>query len=538
MDSAADSLLALSNTAAALAAEDDVDQDDDRSSSLSELEDDEADNLESDAVGEGSAVEGDSEAETERLEESPDKRSGTKAFRITPSKLAQSSQADERPEIESLTSESVISSPASSNEDLDNLSDAPAEDEEIEVVRNQNQSPTKRKREDEEEDEEEQGRARRRRTGSIASDGMKSDGESDADDIPSQPSRDASVEPGVEIGVAEDDQEEEEDEPEDEEQKADSNEEAVEKPKPGRGRTSRRRGKQEEPLQGEQEIEDDVVAGEESDDDVEVEVDDAETAAKNEELQAKRMAAMEALTALERHFAALRDRLYDERIAAINQELSQLAEHVPSHPELLRQLEAVRKYRDDKFEVEQKLLVYKIGALKNKSVAERSQIHSAYFQTVRDIRERHLERLSEHFSQIQRDRFRSETAIPSYTIPFPERRSKRITQQMVYNKEVSILAGVAKYVGFPAAPELSQSHPKEMEEDMQKMGVSFNSHVLYRLLTPYSFLHLRFDHPVLLESQARSRLPCQHKQLKNNFSRKMLGQILNTLSIVLVRVPM
>ena len=219
-----------------------------------------------------------------------------------------------------------------------------------------------------------------------------------------------------------------------------------------------------------QEAEEELEPVEESD---EAEVDDAEATAKSAEEQAKRMAAMEALTALERHFASLRDRLYDERIAAINQELAQLDEKVPSHPELLRQLEAVRKYRDDKFEVEQKLLVYKVGALKNKSVAERSQIHSAYYQSVRDIREAHLERLSEHFYRIQRDRFKSETAIPSYTIPFPDRRSKRITQQTAYNKEVSILSGVARYVGFPAAPELAQSYQKELEDDMQKMGVSW-----------------------------------------------------------------
>ena len=196
---------------------------------------------------------------------------------------------------------------------------------------------------------------------------------------------------------------------------------------------------------------------------------------------------MESLLALEKRFATLRDRsvaqfvcnscahldrLYDERIAGLNNELAQLSGPNPTHPELLRQVQLVQLYRDDKFEIEQKLLVFKIGALKRKSVAERSQIHSAYFQTVRDIRERHFERASEFFYRIQRDRFKTDDSLPNYTIPFPTRRSQQITQQTAYNKEVSVLSGVAKYVGFPAAPELTKARPSELDEDMEKMGVS------------------------------------------------------------------
>ena len=131
----------------------------------------------------------------------------------------------------------------------------------------------------------------------------------------------------------------------------------------------------------------------------------------------------------------------------------------------------MQKYRDDKFEYEQKLLVYKVGALKRKSVAERSQIHTAFFQKVREVREDMLERVSEHFYRIQRDRFKTEKRIPDYSIPFPARRPQQISQQMAYNKEVSILSGVAKYVGFPAAPELRNAREKELEADLEQMGV-------------------------------------------------------------------
>jgi Sds3-like len=498
MDSAADSLLALANTADALAAEEELGQDDDRSSSLSELEDEEPVNLDSEGAGQTPGIEADSEAETERLDESPDKISHKKVFGATPSKLAQATHVDQRPEIEALT-DSDISSPISLDDESDNLSDAPADEEEVGETLYENRLPGKRKREEDEPDEEEQDRARRRRTGSIASEDAKSDRESDPEELRSQQSRDGTAEPDGEVDGAEDEVEGEDDDNEETEQQAVSNEELKKMKAPVRGRTTRRRGKEDPGIEDEQEAEDEVEAGDESGEEDDVEVDDAEAVAKSEEEQAKRMAAMDALSALERHFAALRDRLYDERISAINQELAQLADSVPSHPELLRQLEAVRKYRDDKFEVEQKLLVYKIGTLKNKSVAERSQIHSTFFQTVRDVRERHLERLSEQFYRIQRDRFKTDSATPMYTIPFPDRRSKRITQQTAYNKEVSILSGVAKYVGFPAAPELATTHKKEMEDDMQKMGVSelYSGDGNVLIISQLSTAHIRTKAPRL-----------------------------------------
>jgi Sds3-like len=157
---------------------------------------------------------------------------------------------------------------------------------------------------------------------------------------------------------------------------------------------------------------------------------------------------------------------------ALNDDIAQLSASKPSHPEYLRQLECIKKYRDEKFDTEQKLLVYKIQSLKTKSVAQRSQIHSAYFQTVRDVREKHLDKIGERLTRVRRDHIKTEEKIPNYSIPFPTRRSAQVTQQTSYNKEVSILSGVAKYVGFPAAPNVTPAFQAEMDEDMEKMGVS------------------------------------------------------------------
>lgn len=467
MDSAADSLLALSNTAAAIAANDEPLSDDDRSSSLSEL-DDNLEDVEEEEMEAQRPGDVDSEAETERLQVTPDGVVKKKPFEVSPSKLVQREDVDMRPEIESLTG-SPVSSPISSHADSDldgELSDAPEAEDEVdqEPEAATGNSPNKRKRQESESDPEEAPRSQRRRTGSLESGQEKSEAESEHEDS-HRPSRERTNDPEVEIQGNEVEEAEEPEEESKETEKLESSEDNKEKPRS----RSRRKAKGDIIEEPQAEEEDEAEGAEESE---AVDENDAEAAAKSEEEQARRMAAMEALTSLEKHFAALRDRLYDEKIAAINHELALLQELRPAHPELLRQVEAVQKYRDEKFEVEQKLLVYKVGALKNKAVADRSQIHSQYFQTVRDIRERYLERISEHFYRIQRDRFKADSTVPNFTIPFPEKRSQQIIQQTAYNKEVSILSGVAKYVGFPAAPELASSAQKDIQDDMAKMGVS------------------------------------------------------------------
>ncbi|KAL4883658.1 Sds3-like-domain-containing protein [Aspergillus karnatakaensis] len=204
--------------------------------------------------------------------------------------------------------------------------------------------------------------------------------------------------------------------------------------------------------------------------------DDGEVAAKlEEESAAKRTSAMDSLTILEREFATLRDKIFDERLSKINRELDMLKGPNPTHPELLRQLECVKGYRDDKISYEQTLFQYRLQSLMNKSLAERAQSHSTFFQKVRDARERHSSVISKQFYSIQHDRFKTDDVSAQHYIPFPTRRSQQIAHQTAYNQEVSVLAGVSKYVGFPAAPSLASARPTELDEDLEKMGISIET---------------------------------------------------------------
>jgi Sds3-like len=166
-------------------------------------------------------------------------------------------------------------------------------------------------------------------------------------------------------------------------------------------------------------------------------------------------------------------RIYDEKIAKFDRELEQLTGPEPTHPELLRQLDCLQRHRDKKIHYEHTLFQYRLQSLMSRSLSDRASIHSTYFQRIRDTRERHSTAVSKQFYAIQHDRFKTEELGAHHYIPFPARRSQQISQQAAYNQEVSVMAGVAKYVGFPAAPSLSAARGTEIDDDFDKMGVSW-----------------------------------------------------------------
>lgn len=198
---------------------------------------------------------------------------------------------------------------------------------------------------------------------------------------------------------------------------------------------------------------------------------EVENPVKMEEL-AEKKCAMDALSAIEKCFARLRDKIYEERIAQCNQELAVLEQPVPIHPELLAMKEAIDQRRDQKLEYENNLMKFKLMTLQRESVANKAQAHSQYMQTVREVRDIYLESLNKNYYQVQRERRNCEGDVPDYIYTFTTKRSQQITHQTAYNTEVSILAGVAKYVGFPAAPKISSARSKEIDDDFRSMGIA------------------------------------------------------------------
>ena len=149
-----------------------------------------------------------------------------------------------------------------------------------------------------------------------------------------------------------------------------------------------------------------------------------------------------------------------------------LEQPAPIHPELLAMKEVIDHRRDQKVEYENDLMRLKLMTLQRESVANKAQAHSQYLQTIREVRDSYLESLNQRCYQVQRERRSCEGDVPDCMYTFTTKRSQQITHQTAYNTEVSILAGVAKHVGFPAAPKIGNARSKEIDDDFRSMGVS------------------------------------------------------------------
>ncbi len=125
--------------------------------------------------------------------------------------------------------------------------------------------------------------------------------------------------------------------------------------------------------------------------------------------------------------------------------------------------------RDDKIRVIDLEYKFNLQTLKRWAVARSAQIHAQYFQSVRESREKVLEDLGRQWYQIQQQRRVHANAVPDYGLRFPDSKAQRTKDAIAYNKEVSILAGIAKYEGFPAAPQVKGASSAEMDEDFEEI---------------------------------------------------------------------
>ena len=203
----------------------------------------------------------------------------------------------------------------------------------------------------------------------------------------------------------------------------------------------------------------------------EAEVDDVDAALKDEEEQERKRVALEQLGDIEKHFSSFRDRLYEERLARLNHEEWMLKQDPPIHPEYLAMMQCIDARRDGKLRLEDRRVEYNEQTINKTAVAKRAQILSQFYQDVRAIRERKLEHLGKQWYEIQHDRRAYGKNVDDYVLSFPTKKIEQVKNQIAYNTEVSILSGIAKYRGFPAAPAMSPATSQEREDDFKAMGV-------------------------------------------------------------------
>lgn len=168
-------------------------------------------------------------------------------------------------------------------------------------------------------------------------------------------------------------------------------------------------------------------------------------------------------------------RLHGEKLAAAEAELDQLNRPQPIHPDYVAQLQCIAARRDLKIQQECARLRYKIQALQTQTLAEHAQLHTQFFQEAREIREDRLSELGTAWYDIQKERRQCQTSevADKYTFKFPTKYSDQIRNQANYNREVSIISGLQRYVGFPAAPEIHGARSLELDDDLKAMKVRF-----------------------------------------------------------------
>lgn len=163
-------------------------------------------------------------------------------------------------------------------------------------------------------------------------------------------------------------------------------------------------------------------------------------------------------------------RLYEERLDQCQDELAMLQKPSFDHPELLMMKEVIDRRLHQKVEYERTLLKFKLESLQRESIAEKAQIHSQYMQTAGSIRDAALARINKAIYQTQRERRSCETDGSDYMYEYTPKRSQQIVQQTAYNGELSLLSGIAKYVGFPAAPSINKVKETEFDSDRRLMN--------------------------------------------------------------------
>lgn len=239
-------------------------------------------------------------------------------------------------------------------------------------------------------------------------------------------------------------------------------------PKGPRGRKGKMKGKkQKDPVE-----ETEAEATEDAAEPIE-EVGEEDPVKTEEQLQAKKEASG-VYSDVSKIFRSFRDRLYTEQLAALTSELELLEQPDCIHPEYLRQVACVDARMQKQVREAHAFFTYKYQSIRERTLGERSQLHSQYFQNVRQIKEDVLYQLGEQWYAIQKERRQSHQldAEDAYLYTYDPKHSAQLKRQEKYNLEVSILSGMAQYVGFPAAPEIRSVEGEDAIQDLKAMKVS------------------------------------------------------------------
>ncbi|KAK6532961.1 hypothetical protein TWF281_007129 [Arthrobotrys megalospora] len=188
-----------------------------------------------------------------------------------------------------------------------------------------------------------------------------------------------------------------------------------------------------------------------------------------DEMSRTKRQAAEDLAAIEILFAQLRDKIVEERVAEIDKEIAMLYDG--SHPELVLMSQSIEAHKKEKIEKANILLGFQKQTAEVERIANRAAIWAQYNQEIRETREKCFSEANTQWWAIHRERRAADTSLSDYVYRIPKSPSTQINHRSRYNAEVSLLSGIAKHVGFPAAPTITGASADEVRADLEAMGV-------------------------------------------------------------------
>ncbi|KTW26837.1 uncharacterized protein T551_03299 [Pneumocystis jirovecii RU7] len=190
----------------------------------------------------------------------------------------------------------------------------------------------------------------------------------------------------------------------------------------------------------------------------------------DEERYQKKKDAIAALTQIEIQFAKLRDKLYENQISYLDKEVDLVNKGI--HPELSSLMEKITERRKRKYDIAVAFRDMLIKSIKDEFIAHQYEIQSNFLESKRKLREKILLRTGKKCFQIYHERRLMETSlVPEYGFSIPNKRSVQLKHRRAHELEVTFLAGLKAYIGFPAAPEIKNASKDEIMQDLEEMRI-------------------------------------------------------------------
>ncbi|KAI5951911.1 DEP1 [Candida jiufengensis] len=240
------------------------------------------------------------------------------------------------------------------------------------------------------------------------------------------------------------------------------------------------------------------------------------------DLNEQRRLAVEGLVAIEKCFAEVRDKLYEDKLALLEKELQLCLEG--SHPELSKIYYKVNGFYQDSLNLANSNLSYKLKCIDKETLATRTSIHQNYLKNIMDTKNDMITETTSMWYKINKERNQLDQIVPDFNysaIPNNIINQEEITmgtsstyleamenstpklrkaikqntiielvqQRNNLNEQLGILNGLIQFHGFPSAISssindenddessnvkellLRKASDEEINDDLKAMGI-------------------------------------------------------------------